>query len=323
MTRPQIRLLVGLVVLAAVPLIAGMLHEGFIVKLLTRILVFAIAVMSLDLLVGYGGLVCAGQAMFVGIGAYAVAIASYHLTNQAPLVLGPLQLAGSYEGLLVWPLGIGIAALTALVVGFVSLRASGMAFIMITLAFAQMIYFVILSIAVYGGDNGLQIHRSKLGLLSLEDPVAFYLVVLTAFAVVFVVVQGIVGSPFGFVLRGAMQNERRMRAVGVPTFRYQLAAFVISGAIGGLAGVLRANEDRFVSPADASFVLSGDLLIMGVLGGFGSALGPLTGAAAYVLLELVIGSYTQHWQVVFGPLIVLVVLFSKRGLTGLRWRTQS
>jgi branched-chain amino acid transport system permease protein len=189
---------------------------------------------------------------------------------------------------------------------------------MITLAFAQMLYFFFIALQKYGGENGLQmLERSQLGPLDLDDKFVFYYLVLAILLLALFLCRRLVASRFGMVIEGARQNERRLNAIGFPTFRYRLVAFVISGALAGLAGVLLANSQTYVSPADMAWARSGELIVMVVLGGMGTLIGPVLGAAAYLLLELALGGITPHWQVIFGPLLILVVLFARRGLYGL------
>lgn len=310
-------LVLGAAVLVLVPIIAQLLGEPFYIRLLTRIVVMAIGAVSLDLILGYGGMVSFGHAAFVGIGAYVTGILAYHAASGEALITWPIAIHGSENAFIVWPLAIAIAALAALVIGLVSLRTTGIAFIMITLAFAQMLYFVVVALQKYGGEDGLQMTgRSQLSPLDLDDKLTFYYLVLAVFVIVLIVCRRLVESHFGMVLRGCRQNERRMRAIGFATYRYRLAAFVISGALAGLAGVLLANSQNYVSPTDMAWTRSGEFIVMVVLGGMGTLIGPFLGAAAYLLLELVLGSFTTHWQAILGPILILIVLFARRGLYG-------
>jgi branched-chain amino acid transport system permease protein len=308
----------GALLLAAVPLAAHALGDPFYIRLFTRIMAMAIAAVSLDLILGFGGMTCFGQAAFLGVGAYVTAILSWHIDNGELLLTWPVAIPGSDNAYVVWPLAILAAAAAALVIGLVSLRTSGVYFIMITLAFAQMLYFFFVSLEKYGGDDGLQMaERSHLAPLDLDDQTTFYYVVFGALVLCLWFVQRLVQSRFGMVLRGCRQNERRLQAIGFPTFRYKLAAFVIAGAMAGLSGVLLANNQSFVSPAEMAWTRSGELMVMVILGGMGTIYGPVVGAAVYFLLELVLGGYTVHWQAILGPILILTVLFAKRGLWGL------
>jgi branched-chain amino acid transport system permease protein len=303
--------------LLAVPLAAQLLDEPFYIRFMTRLVIMALAALSLDLILGYGGMVSFGHAAFVGIGAYVTGILAYHGFNGEPLTTWPLVVGGSENAYLVWPLAVAAAALAALVIGAISLRTTGIPFIMITLAFAQMLYFFFIALQKYGGEDGLQMfERSRLPPLDIEGKLGFYYLCLAILLVALYLLQRLVASRFGMVLRGCRQNERRLRAIGFPTFRYRLAAFVISGALAGLAGALLANSQTYVSPADMAWGRSGELIVMVVLGGMGTLVGPLLGTAAFLLLELLIGEATIHWQAILGPIIILVVLFARRGLWG-------
>jgi branched-chain amino acid transport system permease protein len=216
------------------------------------------------------------------------------------------------------PAAIVVAGLAALVIGALALRTSGVQFIMITLAFAQMVFFLFVALKRYGGDDGLIIRRRNefLG-LDMRDPTIFYLLVLVATVVFFALVWRIVGSRFGLVLGGIRQNERRMAALGIATYRYKLAAFVIAGMGAGLAGALQANYARFVSPDMMHWTKSGELMVMLILGGTGTLFGPLFGAAALISLETFLTQWTERWQVILGPVLVLIILFFRGGLVGL------
>lgn len=297
-------IMLGLIALALVPPLSAMLGEPFYLDLFTRIMIFAIAAVSLDLILGYGGMVSFGHAAYLGIGSYAVGVLSYY---------------GITNGFVHFAVAILASALLALFIGTVSLRTSGVYFIMITLAFSQMIYFLGISLNQYGGDDGMNIaqHSDFAGLLNLDDANVLYYFVF-AFLLFFLWIGfRLVESRFGMVIRGAKSNERRMVAIGFPTFRYKLAAFVISGAICGTAGALLANQTLFVSPAIMHWTRSGEVMIMVLLGGMGSLFGPVAGAVAFLVLEDVLSGLTEHWQVILGPMLLFVVLFAKRGLFGL------
>jgi len=304
MTRKAALIACGLATLLALPALAQLLGEPFLLSVASRILIYALAAVSLDLVVGYGAMVSLGHAAFFGVGAYVVAIAAHHgLTGEA---------------LVVWPLAVLAAALAAGVIGSLSLRTSGVHFIMITLAFAQMLYFVFVSLEAYGGDDGLMLWtRNRLAGLDLGDDTLFYYVCLAALGGFVVLCDRIVGSRFGRVVRGRKQNERRMQALGFATYRYKLACFVIAGAGAGLAGALIANHTEFVSPALMHWTRSGEILVMVILGGMGTLLGPVLGAAVLLIMEEVLIAYTEHWMALLGPFLILVVLFARRGVWGL------
>jgi branched-chain amino acid transport system permease protein len=205
------------------------------------------------------------------------------------------------------------------VIGALSLRTRGVYFIMITLAFAQMAYYVAIGLDRYGGDDGMILEaRSRFaGLLNLNDKTTFYYVCLAIlFATIFIVWR-LVNSRFGMAIQGARSNERRMRAIGFPVYRYRLTCFVIAGTMCGLAGALLGNFSDFISPATMHWTRSGDLIIMVVLGGMGSIFGPLIGAVALLALEEVLSGITEYWQIILGPLLLLVVLFARRGIDGI------
>jgi branched-chain amino acid transport system permease protein len=308
---------VFVLLLAAVPFIASAIGDPFYVRIFTRMMVFAIMAMSLNLILGYGGMVCFGHAMFVGSASYVVAIAGQHAASGMPLVLGPLSIPGSTDALMVWPIAVAVSALLALIFGSIALRTSGLYFIMITLAFAQMIYFVAVSAQTYGGADGLPIETAPtLGALNTGNRKELYYIVLVCLVGVYVLIRQIVGSRFGLVLRSSSQNEPRLEAVGLAPYRYRLVAFVISGAIAGLAGALLASSQAYVSPADMSWVRSGELIVMVVLGGMATLYGPVLGAFFYLFAEYALGNVTEHWQLLMGPLIILIVLYGKKGLAG-------
>lgn len=289
--------------LLALPFAAILGPEKYTLSLLTRVMIFALAAISLDLILGYGALVSFGHAAFLGIGGYAVGILASHGVNDAAL-----QLAAA----------LGASGLFAAATGAISLRTKGVYFIMITLAFGQMAFFLAVSLSAYGGDDGLTLAaRSKLfGFAWLENDRAFYFVTLALLIATYALARGIVASRFGRVLRGAKENAVRMEAIGFSPFRYQLAAYVISGMMCGLAGFLLANQAEFVAPAYMSWQRSGELIVMVILGGLGSLHGAVMGAAAFLLLEEILSGFTENWKLIFGPFLVLVVLFARGGLLG-------
>ena len=290
-----------LVLLAAVPAVANAADMGFATSLVTRIMIYAIAALSLDLILGYGAMVSFGHAAFVGIGAYAVGIASAH---------------DLWDATLTFPIAVVAAGLFALATGAISLRTRGVYFIMITLAFGQMAYFTASSLSDYGGDDGLTMWgRSKLlGTTPFEDDTAFYYIVLGCLAGCFLFARAMVGSRFGRVIAGVRESRLRMQAVGFNPYAYQLVAYVVAGMMAGLAGALLANHAEFVSPSYMSWQRSGDLIIMVVLGGMGTLHGAVLGAVAYLALEEMLSHVTEHWRVIFGPLLILMVLFARGGL---------
>ena len=293
--------LAGLLALA--PFGATLWGNDYPIVVLTRVLILALAAVSLNLILGYGGLVSLGHAAFLGIGAYAIGILTSH-----GVAHGPTQ----------WAIAILAATFGALVIGALSLRTRGVYFILVTLAFAQMVYFVSVGLDAYGGEDGLVLdQRSQFGsLIKLSDRRTFYYLCLALLFAAIALVGMLSRSRFGVVVRGAAINERRMRALGFPVYRYRLAAFVIAGAISGLAGVLLANHTEFVSPSMMHWSRSADLIIMVVLGGMGTLIGPLLGALAFMLAEEMLSHFTTYWQLIFGPLILLFVRFAGGGIAG-------
>ncbi|MBL8836395.1 MAG: branched-chain amino acid ABC transporter permease [Alphaproteobacteria bacterium] len=300
---------------AVLPLAAELLDQTWYIGQFRKILIFAIAAVSLDLILGYGGMVCFGQAAFFGIGAYVVAILSWHAQRNIP-VFGLFP--GTKAIWITWPLAMLVAGSTAALIGLFSLRTAGIHFIMITLAFAQMIYFFFVSLRAYGGEDGLRFRSETtvFGLVDTRDEVGFYYVVYAILCLVLFLSWRLVRSRFGMVILGVRENERRMRALGFATFPYKLAAFTIAGAVSGLAGALFAVEESFISPAVMHWTRSGDLIVMVVLGGMGTLFGPVAGATLFLLMEKFIPDFTEHWKLIFGPAIVLIVLFAKHGLIG-------
>jgi branched-chain amino acid transport system permease protein len=278
--------------------------ELFYTRLFTRIMIFAIAAVSLDLILGYGGMVSFGHAAFLGVGAYVVAILSYH---------------GIESAFVSWPIVLIASALVSLGIGAISLRTSGVYFIMITLAFAQMLYYFFFGLEEYGGSDGIPVFsRNTLGgVLDLGQHNVFYYFVMAILLLVLFFTHRLVCSRFGMVVRGIKENERRMLSIGFPTYRYKLACFVVSGVIAGISGALMANQTLYVSPALMHWTRSGDILVMVILGGMGSLLGPVLGALTLLLTEEVFSSYTEHWMILLGPLLVLMVLFARNGIYGL------
>jgi len=294
----------GLVALAAVPPVAGLLNQPFYVDLVRRVMIFAIAALSLDLILGYGGMVSFGHAAYLGIGAYAVGILAHH---------------GIHNGVLQWSLAIAASMAVALVVGAVSIRTSGVYFIMITLAFTQMLYYLGISVEEYGGDDGMRLAvRSQFpGPLDLRNGTVFYYVVLGILLLFLVLAHRLIAARFGMVIRAARSNEARMRAIGFSPYRYKLMAFTLAGAMCGLAGALLVNHTEYLTPEFMHWTRSGEIMFMVILGGMGTLVGPVLGAFAFLLLENLLSGWTAHWQIIFGPLLILVVLYAKRGLFGL------
>ena len=312
MDKRQIWLsLATLALFAIVPPLTIIFDQPFYMDLIARIMIFAIAAVSLDLILGHGGMVSFGHAAYMGIGAYAVGVLSYY---------------GIDNGFLQIPLALGAAALIGLVFGALSLRTSGVYFIMITLAFAQMLYFLAISLEEFGGDDGMSSMRSEFsGLIDMYDTVQFYYLIFTIMVLVLFGLHRLVLSRFGMVIRASRSNEKRMHAVGFPTFRYKLAAFTIASTICGLAGVLFANLNEFVSPDVMHWTHSGEIMIMVIMGGMGTLIGPVLGATAFLLLEeylpewmeMAVTNGGEHWAIVMGPILIAIVLFGRGGIHAL------
>jgi branched-chain amino acid transport system permease protein len=303
-----------LLVLAVLPLLTQAFDQRYLLSIGTRIVIWSIAAVSLNMILGYGGLVSFGHAMFFGIGGYAVGI---------------LSAEGISSGWIQWPVALLAATAWAVVIGALSLRTRGLYFIMITLAFAQLVYYVGSGLEAYGGDDGLNISRSRFpGLIDLRDKASFYWLCFALLCASLWFCGRYANSRFGLVIRGAKSNELRMTALGFPVFRYRLAAFTISGAFGGLAGILLANEGAYISPAMMSWMKSGDLIVIVVLGGMGTLFGPLYGTIAFFVLEealppilnLAHKGWGEYWMIVFGPLLVLIALYARGGIDSLLGR---
>jgi branched-chain amino acid transport system permease protein len=288
---------------ALVPALARMVGEGYLLSLSARVMIFAIAAVSLDLLVGGGGLISFGHAAFIGLGAYAVAI---------------LAVYGMRDALISLPAAILASALFALLTGYVCLRTKGVYFIMITLAFGQMAFFTASSLAPYGGDDGLTIaaRNTVAGFALLRSDRFFYYLALASLLGTYLFCRVLVRSRFGRVFRGSKENAVRVQTIGFDVYWFQLTGYVIAGALAGLSGFLLANATEFVSPAYMSWQRSGELIVMVILGGLGSLHGAILGTAAYLLLEEWLSGFTENWKVIFGPLLVLTVLFARGGLLG-------
>jgi branched-chain amino acid transport system permease protein len=309
-----------LAMLVLLPVYTAATDNTFIMTLFTRIVILAIAAVSLNLIMGFGGMVSFGHAAYLGIGGY---------------VVGILAREGINAGLVQWPLALLLSGLFALGVGALSLRTRGVYFIMITLAFAQVAYYIANALDRYGGDDGLTIQtRSQFGgLINLSNRTFFYYLCLALLLATVYLVWRMVNSRFGLVIQGGRSNDRRMQAIGFPTFRYKLVCFVIAGVICGLAGVLLANHTNFISPALMHWTRSGDLIVMAVLGGMGTVIGPVIGAVALLVLEealphligLVTHVFTgkeivaakEYWQLILGPMLLLIVIFARGGIEGL------
>jgi branched-chain amino acid transport system permease protein len=298
----------GVLLLLVFPLVAPALNLDFYVSFVRRVLIFALAATSLNFILGFGGMVSFGHAAFVGVGAYSVAIFTQ---------------MGITDAWVLWPTAMVVSAVFALLIGAISLRTQGVYFIMITLAFAQMIYYLTISIKAYGGDDGLSLAtRSQIPFVDINDETSFYYVVLAVCVASLYAVARVLNARFGHVLQAIRENEVRMQALGYAVYRYKLVAFVLAGALAGLAGALLANQGGFVSPALMQWSQSGLLMMMVILGGVGHLYGGVWGAVVFLLLEETLSHFTIHWQLGLGALLLAVVLLAPNGLTSVLQRLQ-
>ena len=295
--------MLGLVLLLVFPLVAPALNLDFYVSFVRRVLIFALAATSLNFILGYGGMVALGHAAFFGAGAYAVAM---------------LSVQGISQALIAWPVAMVVAGALALVIGLISLRTRGVYFIMITLAFAQMVFYLFISLRQYGGEDGLNLKGPSLfpGLNLAEDRTFYYVVLVLVLACLWWL-NRLINARFGQALQGIRENESRMEALGYPVFRIKLLAFVIAGVMAGLAGALLASHNQFVSPSLMHWTASANLIIMVIVGGIGLRYGGLVGAAVMLWLEEVLRLYTDYWHLPLGVLLLAIVLFAPRGLAGM------
>lgn len=299
--------------IALVPIGAEYSGEAYLIDVFTRFLIYAIAAVSLDLVLGYGAMVSFGHAMFFGVGGYVAAVLSFHKFEGIPL----FGWEGTNQALISWPIALAVCAVLGAIVGFFALRTRGVQFIMITLAFAQLVYFLLVSLQIYGGDDGLlMLERNELPFINLEDPLAFFYLCFISLLVWLFICRQIINSKFGLVLQAIRQTERRVVNLGAQPKLYRLLAFVWSGVGTGFAGVLYGNYAHLVTPDMASWMQSGEFMAMVVLGGVGTLYGAVVGAAVFLGLEQALNTIWDNWQFAMGPILVLVVLFGRKGLVG-------
>ncbi|WP_439628812.1 branched-chain amino acid ABC transporter permease [Shinella sp.] len=315
MTRETTINLLLAILLLAMPLAAAGLGEPFYVTLATRVVVLALAATGLNLALGLGGLISFGHAAFFGLGGYVAGILATHAFNAEPLVAG---IPGTTSMPIIWLTAVVIAGLVALPIGIISLRTTGIYFIMITLAFAQMIYYFAISWPAYGGEDGLSIYvRNAFPGINTTQPLPYFLVCFTVLMATLLLFRLVEGSRFGSALQAARQNGTRLAAVGIAPFNIRLVAFVLSAMITGFAGALYADLNRFVGPSMFSWHMSGELIVLIILGGKGRLFGPVAGAMIFVCLEYVLGGITERWQFFLGLILLGIVLFARGGLLGL------
>ena len=307
-----------LALLLFAPLAFWAVDKPFLITLATRAVIFAIAGVGLNVALGFGGLVSLGHAVFFGLGGYAMGILAFHAQTYTPLIDGPLVIEGTRAMPVIWLVAIAVSALAALVIGALSLRTSGVYFIMITLAFGQMVYYFAISWPAYGGEDGLSIYvRNSFAGLNTMDPIRYFAICYGLLLLVLWGVHRAARSSFGLMLRAARQNEERVLAVGQVPYRLYLVAFTLSGAITGLAGALFADLNRFVSPAMLSWQTSGEIMVFVILGGVGRVFGPVAGAMLFILLEHLLGGVSDYWRIFLGLILLVVVLYARGGLYGL------
>lgn len=303
--KTKIRLIITFLIVfvfLAVPFYAAYSGDKYSLVLFGRILVFAMAAVGLNFALGYGGMVSLGHAMYIGIGAYSVAVLSFH---------------GIQNGFVHLAAVVFFTALMAAPIGFIALRTKGIAFIMITLAFSQMLFFIAIGLRKYGGDEGLSIvHLSGFGSLT-ANKTALYVSMMAALGVALALFRRIISSRFGLVLRATRINENRVRSIGTEPFGYRLVGYILSAELCAIAGYFLANLTAFASPAYMSWTVSGELIVMVLLGGAGTLIGPVIGATAFLLLEEGLKAFTEHWMLAMGGVIIFIVLFMKNGLWGM------
>ena len=310
--------LIVLLLLLLVPVWAYVADEPFTITLATRIAILALAAVGLNIALGMGGLVSLGHAIFFGIGGYAMGILAFHAQNYTPLEIGPLVIEGTNSMPIIWLVAIIASAIAGLLIGLLSLRTSGVYFIMITLAFGQMFYYFSISWSAYGGEDGLSVYvRNGFPGLNTLDPIQFFGICFVILCLVLLFNARLLKSPFGLALNAARQVPLRVETVGLNPMRLKLLAFIISGVITGLAGALFADLNRFVSPAMFNWHFSGELMVLVILGGVGRLFGPVAGAGLYVMLEHSLGGVTDFWQIFLGVILLIIVLFARGGLVGL------
>ena len=318
MTRETMLNLAIFGALVVVALGAHLAGQGFTVTLATKAAIFALAGVGLNLALGYGGLVSFGHAAFFGLGGYVTGIFASHAAAGTPVLTLPFTVMGSAEMLGIWPMAMAVSGLAALAIGALSLRTRGVYFIMVTLAFAQMLYYFAISWPRYGGEDGLSFYtRNAFPGLNPFSPLHYFAICATLLGLALIFTAVVTQSRFGLALQAARQNDQRVVAVGIRPYAIRLTAFVLSGMIVGLAGSLYADLNRFVSPAMLSWHMSGEIMVFVILGGVGRLCGPVAGAGLFILLEHLLGGISDHWQALLGVLLLGIVLFAPGGVMGL------
>ena len=304
-----------LIFLFLVPLFSMLLNDIYITTLFSKIVILAIAGIGLNLILGYGGMVSFGHAAFFGLGGYVTGILAFHFNNYEPIQILVFEFEGTNQLLFIWIFTLIFSSILALFIGYFSLRTTGVYFIMITLAFAQMLYYFSISWPTYGGEDGLSLSlRNQITFLNTMDPITFFYICYVWLIIAIIFVKFILNSPLGISLKASKENEDRVRSVGINPKKVKLISFIISGAITGLAGSLYADLNRFVSPTILSWQMSGEIMILVILGGMFRLYGPILGAFFYIILEQFLGGITENWQFWLGFIILLEVLYAKAGI---------
>ena len=301
-----------------VPIFAYWNDQPFTITLMTRAVIFAIAAVGLNLALGTGGFISFGHAAFFGLGGYVMGILAWHSQNYVTLIEWPILIEGTKSMPIIWIITIAASASLAAIIGMISLKTTGVYFIMITLAFAQMMYYFSTSWSAYGGEDGLSIYvRNNFPGLNTLDPIQFFSICCVILLTVLFFMGRLIKSPFGLALNASRQSRQRIEAVGFDFHKLQLTAFILSGAITGLAGALFADLNRFVSPSMFSWQLSGEFIVFIIIGGVGRLFGPVIGALIFVWLEHLIGGISDYWHIFLGFILLAIVLFGKGGIIGL------
>ena len=317
MTREALLNTAIMALLAAVPIVAHFTGNPFTITLATKVAILAMAAVGLNIVLGLGGLVSFGHAVFFGIGGYSMGILAHHAQLFIPIMEAPFLIEGTKSMPIIWLVAVVTSALVALVIGALAIRTSGVYFIMITLAFGQMFYYFAISWPAYGGEDGLPIYvRNNFPGLNTLDPIQFFAITYVALGLALFLSARLARSRFGLALGATRQNAERVETVGVDAYRLRLVAFVISGAITGFAGALFADLNRFVAPTMFSWQMSGEFIVFIILGGIGRLFGPVVGAGLFILLEHFLGGVSDYWLIYVGAILLAVVLFARGGLIG-------
>jgi branched-chain amino acid transport system permease protein len=317
MTRENTLNIAMVLLMILFPLWAWITDEPFMITLATKAAILALAGIGLNIALGLGGLVSLGHATFFGIGGYAMGILASHAQTYVPIMEAPFLIEGTKSMPIIWLTAMAASGLAAFAIGALSLRTSGVYFIMITLAFGQMLFFFAISWPAYGGEDGLSIYvRNGFPGMNTLDPIQFYTIAFVLMLVALVFSAKLAKSPFGLALNAARQSAERVETIGISPYRVRLIAFTISGMITGLAGALFADLNRFVSPTMLSWQTSGEIMVFVIIGGVARLFGPVVGAVLFIVLEHLLGGLSEYWHIYLGILLLLIVLFARGGVIG-------